>query len=152
MARITKKQAIAKLDRATRKAGELQSKVSELQGKGVNDLHFIEWRKETRACVEDILGGDSRHLSDFTKISYNPYMQPSASDEICRKQYLDGLNKAQILLKALVDEIRRDWPDDMPVFPRNRLLAIITFVILLTGALVGIVVAILEYGARFLPR
>ena len=149
MARITKKQALKKLNAAAREAGELQSKADELQGEGVDNKRFIQWRNDTRAHIEDIFTTDSHHFRDFERIKYSPRMQPNAPDEVRQRWYVGGLKKAQALLQSMVSKIRADWPDDS--VPLLRWAVIIT----VAGAIVTIIVGIgpiVDYVQRLFPR
>lgn len=149
MARITRKRALKKLKAAAREARELRSKANEVQGKAVDDTHFIEWRDDTRAHIEDVFGTDLRRLREFERIKYAPHMQPNAPDEEWQRYYVEGLEKALALLESMVVEVR-DWPDSR----WTAIIAVAAIVTIIVGMkpIIATIRAMVEYVQRFFTR
>ncbi len=112
MAKLTKQQALAKLDEVlwqvdTVKRGEPLSPA------------FHKWRRDAEVAIRYTFGEQSNHLEEFRAIDYTALPlpitrgQPNPGQPAWeRRWFSEGMEKARAMLQSMLDEVREFWPDD----------------------------------------
>lgn len=68
---------------------------------------FAKWKRDTEVAIQRIFGDSSRHLNDFSKISYSlSAFTTQTPKSRFQEAYIRGLAKANAILLSLIDEIR----------------------------------------------
>lgn len=98
---MTKEDALAKLESQLKEAEELKQKRRD-------SPEFKKWRRDTEVAIERIFGEDTRHLSDFRGVTYHlsVVFPENVPERRFQQAYVDGLARAQAVLKSFVDEIK----------------------------------------------
>lgn len=86
-----------------------------LAGVGETSPEFQKWRRDAEVTINRIFGGASRHLSDFSKISFSPGiyysgMPDDADITACRR----GIDEACMILLSMVEEIEKFGIEGVP--------------------------------------
>lgn len=106
---MKKEQAIEKLKRQL-------GIIEELRGESPESAKFQKWERDTRVAFKNIFETGSQHLLEFINIEY--YREPTWNESrfggIRGNPYLEGLEKAKVLLRSCIDEIDEYWPDGEP--------------------------------------
>jgi hypothetical protein len=69
-------------------------------------LDFKLWQRNTEIAIEKIFGSDTRHIKDFTSISYRlQFSGYGNSDTEYQNHYLKGLETAKIILQSMLEEV-----------------------------------------------
>ncbi len=112
MAKLPKSKAIERLERALAAIPQLQSD-NRLTGSG----EFKKWRRNTEVAIAHTFGEETRHVSDFKKISFIPRVISWGGGRRTdyRGPYLRGLDSAFAVLESMIDEIRVYWEEDSPI-------------------------------------
>ena len=116
MTRPPKSKAIERLQKAL-------SQMPRLKELSTDNPEFRKWRRNTEIAIANAFGEKSRHVEDFTKISYVPPVPeiqlirdgkivPSRSASDCHDRYLGGLVSAATLLESMIEEIEEYWEDE----------------------------------------
>jgi hypothetical protein len=67
---------------------------------------FKLWQRNTEIAIEKIFGSDTRHIKDFTSISYSLSFGGSGiPDSEYQNRYLKGLETAKSILQSMLEEI-----------------------------------------------
>lgn len=73
---------------------------------------FKKWRRDTEVAIEKIFGADTRHLKDFSGISYSlSAMSTKTPQSRFDERFREGLANAHSILRSLVDEVDEYWVD-----------------------------------------
>lgn len=73
---------------------------------------FKKWRRDTEVAIEKIFGTGTRHLEDFTGISYDLAAFVSTTPESrFEERFREGLANARSILQSLIDEVDEYWID-----------------------------------------
>ena len=87
--------------------------IPELQVRRHDSPEFKKWRRDTEVAIENTFVGESRHIGDFKKIGYSPFLiYPGMPESDYHRAYLGGLKSAAALLESMIDEIEEYWEDD----------------------------------------
>lgn len=106
---MNKEQAIEKL-------GRQLGIIEELKGESADSANFKKWERDTRVALENIFGKGKGHVLEFINIAYYRVATwvEARSGGIRGNPYLEGLEKAQVLLKSFIDEVGEYWPEVEP--------------------------------------
>ena len=85
-----------KSSESTRKLQRQVEKLDPLKKLSISAPEFKKWIRDTEVAIERIFGRATRHLKDFTDISYSPMMGGSEIFE--HDYYLKGLEYARAIL------------------------------------------------------
>jgi hypothetical protein len=108
-------------DEATAVLREQIEEAEELKSIERNSPQFKKWRRDTEVAIGRIFGDDTRHLNDFTNISYSLHaFSGSTPDRKFRQAYIDGLDRAQAILHSFIEEIE-DYGFDESEQPSSQL-------------------------------
>lgn len=103
---MEKQKAISKLERQLRD-------VESMRQKTLKSLEFQKWHRDTKVALENIFGKKNEHVYEFSWISYRRISRVHNLSQARHHQaYLEGLGKAEVLLKSFVDEITDYWPEE----------------------------------------
>lgn len=105
---MNKEQAIEKLRRQL-------GIIEKLKGESADSANFKKWERDTRIALENIFGkGKGHHVLEFINITYDRVATwvEARSGGIRGNPYLEGLEKAQVLLKSFIDEINEYWDEE----------------------------------------
>ena len=101
-----KHEALERLRRA-------HSKISELEQIESSSPEFAKWKRNTEVAIVKTFGETTRHLPDFTGITYSlSFFTAETPDHVFREAYLDGLKRARSVLESMLEEIGEYWEDD----------------------------------------
>ena len=74
---------------------------------------FQKWHRNTEIAIANTFGEDSRHVKDFTTISYSLFMvSSSTTDSDWQQAYINGLKSAIPILESMIEEVDEYWEDD----------------------------------------
>jgi len=106
---MNKEQAIEKL-------GRQLGIIEELKGESADSVNFKKWERDTRVALENIFGKGTGHVLEFINIAYYRVATwvEARSGGIRGNPYLEGLEKAQVILKSFIDEVGEYWPEVEP--------------------------------------
>ena len=100
---FAKSEAIEKLQRQLNLIDEIKSKPR-------FSPDFEKWRRDTEVAIEYIFGQGTRHIQDFTSISYSASVASLRNrDSAFDKAFWRGLDNAASILKSFVDEVKEYW-------------------------------------------
>lgn len=99
-------------DEAKAKLVRQRDEIRNVMGCTASSPEFRKWKRDTELAIEYIFGKDTRHLKDFTRISYTPGMynmnNPGpAFRDACQR----GLTGASGILDSMIDEIEEYWSE-----------------------------------------
>jgi hypothetical protein len=115
---MNKQEAIQKLRRQLELVGRLHSTPR-------NSPEFQKWRRDTEVAIENIFGGDTRHLRDFSSIRYTPGSYSMRDAEAAfNEAFRKGLQNAQAILSSMVEEVEEYWIATEQDAPKDILTAI----------------------------
>lgn len=87
--------------------------IEDLRQCDIGSSEFKKWHRNTEIAIANTFGDNSRHVEDFTKISYSfPIMTPSTPDSVFQRAYISGLKSASSVLESMIEEIEEYWDDD----------------------------------------
>jgi predicted nucleotide-binding protein len=103
---VDKKQAIDKLE-------ELKAGIPELfKTPSTGHVNYVRWRPKVEAAIQHIFPNDSKYLSGFRRIAFSATVYESATNPgINERTFSDGLEKADALLHAMIDEVKTYWSE-----------------------------------------
>ena len=104
MAKPTKAKALERLQASL-------SEIPDLRPLNTGSPTFKKWQRNTEIAVTNTFGNNTRHLPDFTSVSFYVMAFPASQSDIS-ETYLDGLASAASVLESMIEEIREYWPDD----------------------------------------
>lgn len=71
---------------------------------------FNKWKRDTEIIIEKIFWDNSRHIKDFTWISYSYWaFGPSIPEIRHQESYVKWLKNAQVILSSMINEIEKFW-------------------------------------------
>ena len=74
---------------------------------------FQKWCRNTEIAIANTFGEDSRHVRDFTSISYVIGTSTSGTTESdYQRWYISGLKSAIPVLESMIEEVEEYWEDD----------------------------------------
>ena len=80
--------------------------ITRLKSLRSENKEFTKWHRDTEVAIEKIFGSESRHLSDFSGISYSlEIVTMDTSDSEFERPYISGLETAYSVLSSLIDEV-----------------------------------------------
>jgi hypothetical protein len=82
-----------------------------LPSRGLEDVRFTKWRRDTELAIEFVFGKATRHLADFSNISWTP----RSPDPAWNEAFVKGRQEASTLLKSMIHEINENWSDKVLV-------------------------------------
>ena len=105
MSRPSKRIAIERLER-------VQEEINNLEQLSHRSPEFDKWNRNSRIVIANTFGEDSGHVTEFSNISFSPFMfAAGGSDSQFQQPYLRGLATARAILESMVDEVREYWKD-----------------------------------------
>ena len=115
MARPLKSEAIKRLQGALQEIPELQQQQHK-PARLHDSPRLNKWRRDTCAAIKHLFGDQSSHVKEFSRIMYSGVVTPfdSSPDVIWQQAYIRGLEKADTLLRSMLDEIEQYWEADSP--------------------------------------
>jgi hypothetical protein len=93
---------------------KLQTQIDQIpivKSKQYGSPEFTKWRRDTQVTIENIFGSSTRHIKDFNDIEYLCFYSSSE-----QKDFVEGLMKAESVIKSMIDEINDFW-NDSPSMP-----------------------------------
>lgn len=120
MTRPPKRKAIARLKKA-------MDQIQDMKEFSTDSSKFKKWRRDTEVAIENTFGTKGRHIKDFTRISYIPFVfGAGTTDYEFQQAYGNGLESADSVLNSMVEEIEEYWEDESqaqvsPSLPRDEL-------------------------------
>ena len=107
MARPSKAKALERLHAVLAEIPKLKQQRSRSQ-------EFQKWRRNAEICIANTFGEKSRHVTDFTRISYSPSGVFAGRDNrlIFQELYIRGLGSAQAILESMIEEVEEYWEDE----------------------------------------
>jgi hypothetical protein len=89
----------------------LNSQISEIDGLKRQkrfSQNFKKWQRDTEICIEHIFGKQTRHMTDFTKITYHlRFVTNLTTDYEKQTVFIEGLETAETVLESMIDEIEK---------------------------------------------
>ena len=74
---------------------------------------FQKWRRNTEIAIANTFDEDSRHVRDFTSISYvSPIVTSGTTESDYQRWYISGLKSAIPILESMIEEVDEYWEDD----------------------------------------
>jgi predicted nucleotide-binding protein len=71
---------------------------------------FKKWRRDTEIAIAHMFGDRSRHVKDFTSITYTmAFCWNTTPDSEFQKAYVNGLESAAAVLESMFDEVTEYW-------------------------------------------
>ena len=71
---------------------------------------FQKWHRNTEIAIANTFGENSRHVKDFTNISYSlSIASTSTTDSDWQRAYIRGIERATSVLQSMIEEY---WEDD----------------------------------------
>lgn len=112
MVKLTKQQAIERLEQQIQQIGSLAWESSDSPA-------FRHWERDTLVAIRYIFGEQSHNVTTFDKITYwSPLPSLDGNDEAKeRADFREGLDDAREVLSSMVQEIREYWGDEMTPAP-----------------------------------
>ena len=116
MIRPPKDKAIQRLQRALDAIEDLQQ-----SKRRSSSPEFKKWQRNTEITIANTFGDNSRHVKDFTVISYSPSMVAislfedsdyHSNDSEYQECYISGLERATSVLESMIEEVEEYWEDD----------------------------------------
>ena len=125
MARPTKAKAIERLQKALDAIPGLK----QLPQRN-SSPEFKKWRRDTQIAITNTFGDESRHIQDFTTISYGLMVAAYGSERrmlfepdpypVRRdNMYVEGLDSAASVLESMIDEIEEYWEEEPQTPPSS---------------------------------
>ena len=101
-------------EKSIEKINFLISSVEELKRMERGGAKFKKWIRDTQVALEHIFGKESRHITDFNRISYGfrSYSSSTPSYKF-QERYVDGLENAKQVLASMTEEIQEYWQDQI---------------------------------------
>ncbi|MCY3870191.1 MAG: nucleotide-binding protein [Gemmatimonadetes bacterium] len=108
MTRPPKDKAIQRLQKALNAIEDLKQ-----QQRRSSSPEFQKWDRNTEIAIANTFGENSRHVSDFTSISYVPPIATSGmTGSDYHGWYISGLEQATSVLQSMIEEVEEYWEDD----------------------------------------
>ena len=108
MNRISKDVSIDRLQK-------LLDEVDQLNSFSFHSSEFTKWHRDVGVAISYIFEDSSSHLADFSAIDFDPLVLPSFSNidtAVLRQNAFAGaLDKAIAILKSMIEEVEKWWPD-----------------------------------------
>lgn len=106
MKKLSKEISVEKLDRAIRQ-------ITEIKRKGRKSPDFKKWKRDTEIAICYVFGESSRHLNDFSKISYHLGIATDSTPESDYEEaFQRGLESAQAILQSMIQEVQEYWDEE----------------------------------------
>ena len=86
--------------------------IPQLRQQSSDSPDFEKWKRNTEIAIENSFGRESRHVKEFTGISYFPSILITGMDPSYQKYYLSGLQSASVVLESMIDEVEEYWHDN----------------------------------------
>ena len=103
MTRPPKDTAIQRLQTALDAIEDLKQRRSE-------SSEFRKWRRNTEIAIANTFGESTRHVKDFTNISYSlGIVTPFTTDSDWQEAYISGLESAIPILQSMIEEVEEYW-------------------------------------------
>lgn len=112
-------------DKAIEKLRRQLDAIDEIKSKPRHSPEYKKWFRDTEVAIEKSFGQNTRHIKDFTSISFSLRMwSDSTPDFEFEKAFQKGLTLAAHILQSFIDELE-EYVEDAPVAAkRNSLLVI----------------------------
>ena len=101
--RMTSEKAIGFLENA-------RNEIPNLSEEETKSKKFMEWKRNTETDIIYIFGTDSRNLRDLQQISYT-YQSLMGEVPANDTSFQDGLDKAEVCLNSMINEIKNHWAE-----------------------------------------
>lgn len=107
MSKLTKKEAIAKIDK-------IIDKIDLVKTKTYSSPEVAKWRRDARIKLSYVFGKDSEHVKEFENIGFDGPMiiTSSTTDSDFDESFQEGLKRVKAILESMVDEINEHWADE----------------------------------------
>ena len=99
-------------DKAIQRLQKALDAIADLKQCRRGSPEFEKWRRNTEITIANTFGEDSRHVKDFTKISYFGAVTSSTTDSERQQHYINGLVSATSVLQSMIEEVEEYWEDD----------------------------------------
>lgn len=107
MTRPPKDTAIQRLQRALDAVEDLK------QQRHSSSPEFQKWHRNTEIAIANTFGESSRHVKDFTNISYSLSISSNlTTDSDWQEAYISGLESAIPVLESMIEEVKEYWEDE----------------------------------------
>ena len=99
--------------KALKRLRAVLSEIPMLQQLENGSQQFQKWHRNAEICIANTFGEKSKHVNDFTHISYSPSMifLGDNNSHAFQQSYIEGLNSAQATLESMIEEIEEYWGD-----------------------------------------
>lgn len=89
------------------------NQIDEVKNLNFKSAHFKKWKRDTEIVIEKAFGNDTRHIQDFSEITYClRYFGNEQDMKVKEKEkFEEGLEIARAILQSMVDEIE-DFSED----------------------------------------
>ena len=85
--------------------------IPNLKALNAESPRFRKWTRNTEVAITNTFGDDTRHIQDFTSVSYYVMFAPASVHET-HEAYVKGLASAASVLESMIDEVKEYWPGD----------------------------------------
>lgn len=100
-------------DKAIQRLQRVLDAIEDLKQRHDGSSEFKKWRRNTEIAITNTFGEDSRHVKEFTNISYSlSLVSSSTTDSDWQEAYIDGLDSATAILQSMIEEIEEYWEDN----------------------------------------
>ena len=104
-AKISKSKALTQLQKAL-------DAIPELRGLLYDSMKFKEWQENTKTTISHVFSENPKHLEYFRGIYFFPIDFLFSTNTQDQKVPLRDLDKAEVFLKARINEVNDYWDDD----------------------------------------
>jgi hypothetical protein len=100
-------------DEAKAKLIRQRDQIQTVMGCSTSSPEIRKWKRDTELAIEYVFGKETRHLKDFTRITYTPSMYSMnnpgpAFRDACQR----GLTGARGILDSMISEIEEYWDEE----------------------------------------
>lgn len=116
----SKADAVAKLQRQI-------DQIAAVRRKSESSPEFKKWYRDTQITIQNIFGENTRHLKDFTDLSFSMMcFTSSTSDAEFHQYFVSGLDDAAQILASMIQEVEEYSLPAKCVVPEKDRLAVIS--------------------------
>jgi hypothetical protein len=97
--------------------------LEQLQNSNINSEAFQKWKRNTRVIISKLFGENSKHVADYSDISFWPGIYISdeiRQQELNRIAFQEGVTSTRALFSSLIEEIGMFWESDIEVVSQGK--------------------------------
>lgn len=116
----SKADAVAKLQRQI-------DQITVVRSKPEHSPEFKKWYRDTEITIQNVFGDNTRHLKDFTDISFSMgCFTSSTTDAEFYQYFLSGLDDARQILASMIQEVDEYWVESQgETVKRDKIAALV---------------------------